>query len=308
MEDNGPVPVFVISLAGSGSIVTVFGKPARDGSFTAKLPMDERKVQINGFPLGYKVKSVTYRDTDVLKQPLKISKDDADELHVAFAADSSLPFGSLRGQITGLDPQANMRLSLQGVTSFSTYETDIGSDGSFSISNIPQGAYMPVLLGAAAPSLLSPSTVVVSGSNVFSVQLAATSQTVSLERSFSDDEPAGVTVSGLAGSRQAANESSAVAQLRTINTAEVAYMSSHGGSYGSIPDMIKEGLLDNRFSAPVSGFSWSVIAVGSNYVAAAVPESQSTGRFGYFALPDAVIRYSMPQFLAPQGQGGKPVS
>jgi hypothetical protein len=303
MEDNGPVPVFVMSLAGSGSIVTVLGKPARDGSFTAKLPMDERKVQINGFPLGYKVGAVTYRDADVLKQPLKISKDDADELHVAFAADPSLPFRSLRGQITGPDPQASgMRLSLQGVTSFSTYETDIGSDGSFSISNIPQGAYMPVLLGGAAPSLLSPSTVVVSGSDVFSVQLAATSQTVSLERSFTDDEPAGVTLSSFAGSRQAANESSAVAQLRTINTAELLYMSSHGGSYGTIPEMVKEGLLDARFNSPISGFSWSVIAAGSNYVATAVPESQSTGRFGYFALPDAIIRYSMPQFLSPQGQ------
>ena len=53
---------------------------------------------------------------------------------------------------------------------------------------------------------------------------------------------------------------------------------------------------------------WSVIAVGSNYVAAAVPESQSTGRFGYFVLPDAIIRYSMPQFLSPRSQGGKPVS
>jgi hypothetical protein len=309
MEDNGPAPVFVMSLAGSGSIVTVLGKPARDGSFTAKLPIDERRVQINGFPLGYKVKAVTYRDADLLKQPLKISKDDAGELHVEFAADLSLPFGSLRGQITGLHPQASgTRLSLQGVTSFSSYETDIGSDGSFSISNIPQGAYMPVLLGAAAPSLLSPSTVVVSGSDVFSVQLAATGQMVSLERSFADDEPAGVTLSSLAGSRQAANESSAVAQLRTINTAELGYMSSHGGSYGTIPEMIKEGLLDARFNAPISGFSWSVIAAGSNYVAAAVPESQSTGRYGYFALPDAIIRYSMPQFLSPQGQGGKPVS
>src|SRR5438552_5997055 len=246
-----------MSFAGSGSTVTVLAKPERDGSFRAKLPADERRVRVSGFPLGYLLKSVTYGTTDVLKEPLKISKDDLDELKVALGPDPALPFGNLRGRITGLDPQRNgVRLALNGVTAFATFEASVGLDGSFAFSKIPQGMYVPTLLGAGVSGLLSPSTVTVSDADVFSVELAAPKENETLERPFTNDEPTGVVVSNLVGSRQAANESSALANVRTINTAEVVYLSSNGGKYGSIPDMIKAGLLDARFNGPVSGFNW----------------------------------------------------
>ena len=44
-----------------------------------------------------------------------------------------------------------------------------------------------------------------------------------------------IAIPSLLRSRQAANESAAVANLRTINTAEVTYLSSSGGNYGDIP-------------------------------------------------------------------------
>lgn len=308
MEDSAPVPVFVLTLAGSGSTVTVVAKPARDGSFTARLPMDERRVSIYGFPFGYTVKSGTYRGTNVLKEPLKISKDDTDDLQVAFASDAKFPFGNLTGQISGLDPQvSNVRLELHGVTSFSTFESSVGADGSFSFSNIPQGAYMPILLGSGFDGSVTPSTVVVSGADPFSVQLTASNLPPFSLHPLNDDETNGVTVSSILGGRQAADESSAVAQLRTINTAEVTHLSSHAGNYGTIDQMIQAGLLDQRFGAPVSGFNYSVIAVGSVYAAAAIPESPSTGRYGYYALPDAIIRYVPVEAISPPGQGGKPV-
>jgi hypothetical protein len=166
---------------------------------------------------------------------------------------------------------------------------------------------MATLISGNAASTLSPATVVVSGSDVFTVQLAATHQPLSWQNPSAEDEFSGVTVAGLAVSRQAANESSAVAQLRTINTAEVVHRSANAGNYGTIPELINAGLLDARFNAPVSGFTFSVIAAGSNYVTAAVPEMQSTGRFGYFSATDAVIRFSMPEFLSPPRQGGTPV-
>ena len=62
-----------------------------------------------------------------------------------------------------------------------------------------------------------------------------------------DDAPTGVVVSNLGGSREAANESAAVANLRTINTALVTYLAANGGRYGGIPDLIQAGLLDGRF-------------------------------------------------------------
>src|SRR2546422_8132608 len=78
-----------------------------------------------------------------------------------------------------------------------------------------------------------------------------------------------IAIPSLLRSRQAAQESSAVAQLRTINTAQVTYLSSNSGSYGSIPQLITQGLLDSRFSGSVSGYSFSVNASGSDYTVTA---------------------------------------
>src|SRR3974390_2501249 len=109
-----------------------------------------------------------------------------------------------------------------------------------------------------------------------------------------------IAIPSLLRSRQAAQESSAVAQLRTINTAEVTYLSSNQGNYGDIVALVSSGLLDNRFTGPVSGDSFSGNASGSDYTAGAMPTSANAGRYGYYSQPDAVIRYS----TATTGCGG----
>src|SRR5439155_10831988 len=101
-----------------------------------------------------------------------------------------------------------------------------------------------------------------------------------------------IAIPSLLRSRQAANESSAVANTRTINTAEVTYLSSAGGNYGSITNLVTAGLIDSRFNNTVSGYSFTVTNSGSDYTATAYPSSANSGRFGYYALPDAVVRYS----------------
>src|SRR3954468_4773660 len=55
-----------------------------------------------------------------------------------------------------------------------------------------------------------------------------------------------IAIPSLLRSRQAANESAAVANLRTINTAQVTYLSSSGGNYGAISNLMTAGLLDSR--------------------------------------------------------------
>jgi prepilin-type N-terminal cleavage/methylation domain-containing protein len=121
-----------------------------------------------------------------------------------------------------------------------------------------------------------------------------------------------IAIPSLLRSRQAANESSAVANTRTINTAEVTYLSSAGGNYGTIADLVTAGLIDSRFNGAVSGYSFTVTASGSDYTVNAYPTSTNSGRFGYFSLPDAVVRYQSatatncaPCF--PSGQSGSPV-
>jgi prepilin-type N-terminal cleavage/methylation domain-containing protein len=100
-----------------------------------------------------------------------------------------------------------------------------------------------------------------------------------------------IAIPSLLRSRQAAQESSAVAQVRTINTAEVTYLSSNQGNYGQVPELITQGFLDNRFSGSVSGYTFVVTASGTDYTVTATPTSTNAGRYGYFSVPDAVIRY-----------------
>src|SRR5262249_30261596 len=80
-----------------------------------------------------------------------------------------------------------------------------------------------------------------------------------------------IAIPSLLRSRQAAQESSAVAQVRTINTAEVTYLSSNGGNYGSIPELITQGFLDARFVNSVSGYTFAVTASGPDYTVNATP-------------------------------------
>ena len=123
-----------------------------------------------------------------------------------------------------------------------------------------------------------------------------------------------IAIPSLLRSRQAANESAAVATLRTINTAEVTYLSSSGGIYGTLAELASAGLLDSTFAgspAQKSGYQYSVAMVaGSNntdYIATAEPISTNTGRYGYYSVPDAVVRYSTTTTLAPTGKAGQPV-
>src|SRR5262249_33619980 len=100
-----------------------------------------------------------------------------------------------------------------------------------------------------------------------------------------------IAIPSLLRSRQAAQESAAVAQIRTINTAEVTYLSSAGGNYGTVTNLITAGLLDTRFATSVSGYTFNVQASQTDYTAFATPTSTNAGRYGYYSTPDAVVRY-----------------
>jgi hypothetical protein len=107
-------------------------------------------------------------------------------------------------------------------------------------------------------------------------------------------------------------EPAAVSNLRTINTAQVTYLSNLGGAYGSMTDLIAAKLLDDTFADTKAGYKFSITlgATGSDYTAEAVPvvpDSTKTAHWGYYSFPDAVVRYSMNASLAPAGQSGRSV-
>ncbi len=117
-----------------------------------------------------------------------------------------------------------------------------------------------------------------------------------------------IAIPSLLRSRQAANESAAVASVRTITTAQVTYLSSSGGRYGSLTNLQTAGLLDNSFPNK-GGYTYGITVNGSgtDYTISAYPASTNNGRYGYYSVPDGVVRYSTDSTYAPSGQAGNPV-
>jgi type IV pilus assembly protein PilA len=121
-----------------------------------------------------------------------------------------------------------------------------------------------------------------------------------------------IAIPALVRSRQSANESAAVANLRNINTAEATYILDASGNYGSLPDLITAGLMDNRFTGSVSGYLYDVTHFAGGYSADAMPSGLNAGRYGYNVALDAVIRYatdttSVCNPCYPTGLSGEPV-
>src|SRR5262245_49443717 len=119
-----------------------------------------------------------------------------------------------------------------------------------------------------------------------------------------------IAIPSLLRSRQAANESAAVANLRTVNTAEVTYLSSYGQTFGTLANLINNKLLDDTFTGTKAGYLYAIEldpATFQDYTASATPASPNTGRYGYYSVPDAVVRYSSVSGLAPAGQEGRSV-
>jgi prepilin-type N-terminal cleavage/methylation domain-containing protein len=113
-------------------------------------------------------------------------------------------------------------------------------------------------------------------------------------------------------SRQSANESAAVSNVRTINIEEATYSVSSGGNFGTLGALVAGGMLDVRFAGPVSGYNFTVTVSGLDYTVTATPVALNSGRYGYYSAPDGVIRYQTstnancsPCF--PPGLSGTPV-
>src|SRR6516225_11833769 len=74
-----------------------------------------------------------------------------------------------------------------------------------------------------------------------------------------------IAIPSLLRSRQAANESAAVASVRTVTTAEITYLSSSGGNYGTIAQLVTAGLLDTGFTGTKSGYTSGISTTGHDY-------------------------------------------
>ena len=111
---------------------------------------------------------------------------------------------------------------------------------------------------------------------------------------------AAIAIPNLLRSKMAANEASAVASLRSINTAAVAYSTSYGiyptaltnlGPAAS-PTSTTADLLDSVLSGGIkSGYSISLAGTSGSYTVTATPVTPGvTGQRGFFSDQSGVIR------------------
>jgi len=269
-----------------------------------RVPDDGRLVSVRGLPIGYSVKSMTYAGADLLKQPFEVA--DGGELRLTLAADSDVKTGNISGRVSGLDPRSSYRMQLEGISSYAILETSIDRNGGFSFSEVPQGAYALSIAGGSSAYQLTPTAIEVAGNDQSGLEISAV-RTARLDRSRLEDSATGARVTEVGGSRGAVNNASAVARSRTLNTAEVTYLSMSGGKFGTIPQLIAADLLDKSFNGVVDGFIYSVIVVGKEYVIAGILAVPEPGLYAFYSTPDGVIRYSTSDFLSPVGQNGNPV-
>lgn len=125
--------------------------------------------------------------------------------------------------------------------------------------------------------------------------------------------------------RRSANESSAVASLRALASAELTYASRNNQQYGRAADLVTPGYVDNRFGTmdrPINGYLFAESNnVGSivpqidgediptdppnGFVFSARPQSATQGRYNFAVFSDGVVRYG-DRF--PSGSGaGRPI-
>jgi hypothetical protein len=93
-----------------------------------------------------------------------------------------------------------------------------------------------------------------------------------------------------------------------MTTAQITYLSSSGGSYGTLTQLITAGLLDTGFNNTKSGYNYSIDNTSTDYTIFASPSSTNNGRYGYYSVPDGVVRYSTLTTLAPTNLAGSPVN
>jgi hypothetical protein len=104
----------------------------------------------------------------------------------------------------------------------------------------------------------------------------------------------------------AVNERLAVADLRSVNTAEVTFLAA-GTHFATIEELMAAGLLDSRFRQVADGYRFRIQTDRDKYHIDVTPSASSTGRYAYQSDQTGVIRYSDRPELAPRGMAGKPL-
>jgi type IV pilus assembly protein PilA len=122
---------------------------------------------------------------------------------------------------------------------------------------------------------------------------------------------AAIAIPNLLASRRAANEASAISNLRTLTGAQATYQTTLGqGNYGDFTQLSSGGLIDSVLSGgQKSGYTYTMTPTARTttspalYDATAVPQQHGTGIGGSgtrsFATNESGVLYDNPTATAP---------
>ena len=109
---------------------------------------------------------------------------------------------------------------------------------------------------------------------------------------------ASIAIPNLLAARRVANESSAIASIRNVCTAQVTYRQTIGANINYAPDLAALGplgarLLDESLGAGAkSGYTFTTIGTALTFTGNADPTSASTGGRHFFINETGVIRFA----------------
>ena len=125
---------------------------------------------------------------------------------------------------------------------------------------------------------------------------------------------AAIAVPNMLQARMAANETGAIAALRSYGSGQVAYSALNGSAFAAFATLVAEKNLDDRWgNGAFSGYSFTSTTADGDYefaCAAAPLNPDTTGRWDYSIATDQVVRWEAQSGSAtiPTKSDGNPYS
>jgi hypothetical protein len=116
-----------------------------DGTFVLVVPEGEHKFEISGYAPPYRIRSIQYGNTDLLKKPLKVHGKSHSEILVTFDVDPA-PWRRVSGRVI-IDESRfaaidHVRVTLEGRTSAIALKAELKSQGYFEFPEVLPGTYV----------------------------------------------------------------------------------------------------------------------------------------------------------------------
>lgn len=160
-ENGSPAPQVQLALnsPGNNAFIPLRMRPTiqADGTFTVTLPEGAYDLAVEDLPAGYRIKSLMYGTTDVLRdRRIKIAAEDSSDLLVTSDFTSPSPWVKLSGRVVGTTA-SKVILVGSGPMRPAPPEASLNPDGSFEFPRVAPGQYMvrlfPPVEGALDKSL-----------------------------------------------------------------------------------------------------------------------------------------------------------